>query len=87
MTRSIGFELTDTQYDLLRAFAVDPEAFTRNFILTRIEAKASAAVTAEVSRRLAAGEPVPQTREEIIEAAIASGVVTPLESTAPTPFS
>ena len=60
--------LTDAQEKALRWVAVDPQDWFENFIFARCESAIDEIVNDEIKRKLAAGETISGTKEEIVMA-------------------
>ena len=60
--------LTDAQEKALRWVAVDPQDWFENFVFARCESAIDEIVSNEITRKLAAGETISGTKEEIVMA-------------------
>lgn len=58
--------LTDAQEKSLRWVAVDPQDWFENFVFARCESAIDEIVNDEIKRKLAAGETISGTKEEIV---------------------
>jgi len=65
----ITINLSDAQYKALETVAVSPEEWAKNAVYVRCQNAIDDIVNAEVQRRLAAGEPISGSKEEIVMAA------------------
>ena len=61
--------LNDAQEKALRWVAADPQDWIENFVITRCQSAIDEIVNQEVQRKLAAGETISGTKEEIVMAA------------------
>lgn len=61
--------LNDAQEKALRWVAVDPQDWIENFVFARCQAAIDEIVNQEVQRKLAAGETISGTKEDIVMAA------------------
>ena len=66
MSKTYTIEISDAQSRALEFIAVDVQEWIDNFVEHRANVAIDEIVTAEVKRRLDAGEPIPSSRDEIV---------------------
>lgn len=66
----ITIELTDIQLKALSCICMDPQEYIQNFAGVRSEKAFDDIAKTEVERLLNSGEPIPQTKEEIVMNAV-----------------
>lgn len=65
----ITIELSDAQYKALSVVALSPEEWAKNAVYVRCQNSIDEIVNAEVQRKLAAGETISGSKEDIVMAA------------------
>lgn len=69
MSKTITVTLSDAEYKALTVVALDPSEYVNNFAKERCRIAIDEIVNAEVQRKLAAGEPITGSKEDIVLAA------------------
>jgi hypothetical protein len=67
--KSYTIQITDAQDKALAHVAFDPQEWIQNFVDVRCNIAVDEIVNAEVQRKLAAGEPITGSKEDIVMAA------------------
>ena len=66
MTKKYTIKLNDAEAKALEAFAVDPQEWIENFVKERCRVVIDEIAAEEINRRLAAGETISGTKEDIV---------------------
>jgi hypothetical protein len=69
MSHTYTVTLSDAQNKALAVAAMNPQEWIENFVFQRCNSSIEEIVSAEVQRKLAAGEPITGTKDEIVLAA------------------